>query len=71
VAALIADIAPKGGDEKVDYLDLSAFAEAWLADSKSPKWNEKADLAPILNTDGIINFLDFSVFAQYWLAGIR
>lgn len=71
VTALAADIAPKGGDDKVDYLDLSAFAEAWLADSQSPKWNEKADIAPILNTDGIINFLDFSVFSKYWLAGIR
>jgi predicted aspartyl protease len=71
VPAIIADIAPDDSDDKVDYLDLSAFNKAWLADSKFPNWNERADMAPCPNPDGIINFLDFAVFAQYWLADIR
>jgi len=71
VTSIIADIAPDGGDDKVDFLDLSAFAQAWLSDSQSPNWNERADLAPNANPDGIINFLDLAVLMQYWLTGIR
>ncbi len=71
VTTIIADIAPDGGDDKVDFLDLSAFAQAWLSDSQSPNWNERADLAPNANPDGIINFLDLAVLMQYWLTGIR
>jgi predicted aspartyl protease len=71
VTTIIADIAPDGGDDKVNFLDLSAFAQAWLADSRSANWNERADLAPNANPDGIINFLDLAVFMQYWLTGIR
>ncbi len=71
VTDIIADIAPQGGDNKVNYLDLSAFAKAWLSVSQSPNWNEKADMTLNTNPDGIINFLDFAILAQYWLAGIR
>jgi len=71
VTNIIADIAPGDGDDKVDYLDLSAFAQAWLADSQSTNWNIRADIAPESNPDGIINFLDFAVFAQHWVASIR
>jgi hypothetical protein len=69
VVDIIADIAPGDGDDKVDYLDLSALADAWLADSQSPNWNMRADIAPQLNPDGIITFLDFAVFANHWLEG--
>jgi hypothetical protein len=71
VAALIADIAPDGGDGKVGFKDLSAFAKAWLAGPYSLSWNEKADIAPFQNPDGAINSLDLAVLAQYWLVGIR
>ena len=32
------DIAPTGGDGKVDILDLAALANAWLANPLSPNW---------------------------------
>jgi predicted aspartyl protease len=69
VTSIIADIAPGDGDDKVDYLDLSAFAQAWLADSQSTNWNIRADIAPEPNPDGIIDFSDFAVFAKHWLKG--
>jgi len=71
VTALIADIAPEGGDGKINFLDLSAFAQAWLSNPQSPNWNERADLAPVPNANGIIDLLDFAVFAQYWLTGYQ
>jgi predicted aspartyl protease len=57
------DIAPVGGDGSVDWLDLTALAQAWLATPESPNWYTPADLA----ADGIIDFLDFAVMAQNWL----
>ena len=67
---IIADIAPEGGDGKVNYLDLQAFIAAWLSEGTmppSPNWNPKADLAPVSAPDKIVNFLDFAVFAEHWL----
>jgi hypothetical protein len=57
-----ADIAPPGGDGKVDYLDLAEFAKAYLAIPTLPNWNSKADLV----SDAEINLLDFAVLGQYW-----
>lgn len=57
-----ADIAPLGGDDKVDFLDLDDFAKAWLAIPTSPNWNSKADMV----SDAKINFYDFAAFAEYW-----
>lgn len=56
----------------VDYTDLAAFADAWLAtfDPRSDNWNLNADLAPPQNPDGIINFLDFAIPAGHWLESI-
>ena len=48
------------GDWVVDWLDVAALADAWLATPASPNWNARADLVG----DGIINFLDFAVLAQ-------
>ena len=50
------------GDGVVDWLDVTALANAWLATPASPNWNDRADLVG----DGIINFLDFAVLTQNW-----
>ncbi|RKY06881.1 MAG: hypothetical protein DRP65_11155 [Planctomycetota bacterium] len=68
---IIADIAPEGGDHKVNLLDLLAFAHAWLATEGSGNWNPACDLAPQPIPDGKINGLDFSVLAQHWLEGVQ
>jgi predicted aspartyl protease len=56
------DIAPGDGDGVVDWLDLDALAEAWLATPASPNWNARADFV----NDSIIDFRDFAVLAQNW-----
>jgi predicted aspartyl protease len=66
---LIADIAPPGGDGKVDYLDLAELISHWLETSISPDWNPECDLAPPSSPDGMVNFLDFAVLAEHWLEG--
>jgi len=60
---LMGDIAPTDGDGVVDYLDLAALADAWLATPVSPNWNSRADLFG----DAIVNFRDFAILAQNWL----
>lgn len=50
------------GDGVIDWLDIGAFADAWLATTRTPNWNARADMV----SDGIINFRDFAVFAQNW-----
>jgi predicted aspartyl protease len=50
------------GDGIIDWADIQAMGEAWLAIPASPNWDAKADLKP----DEIINFLDFAVLAQNW-----
>ncbi len=64
---LIADIAPEGGDDIVDFLDFEAFAKAWHSTTTSPNWNPAADLAPPHNPDGIKNTLDLLIFFDNWL----
>jgi hypothetical protein len=59
---IIADIAPAGGDGKVDSLDLTEFVKAWLATPISLNWNSQADMV----SDATIDFLDFAVFAGHW-----
>ena len=59
---LVGDIAPIGGDGSVDFLDIAAFAQAWLAKPTSPNWNSGADLFG----DAIVNFLDFAILAEHW-----
>lgn len=72
---IIADIAPEGGDGVVDFLDLEAFAQAWLATSTppppSPNWNPECDMAPVSNPDGKVDFLDFAVLAEHWLESVE
>jgi predicted aspartyl protease len=65
---IIADIAPRGGDGVVDFLDLAVFVDAWPAtkEPRSPNWNPKCDMAPISNPDGVVDFRDFAVLAGYW-----
>jgi len=62
ISRLIGDIAPGGGDGLVDWLDLVAFANAWLANPLSANWNSRADMVG----DAIINFRDFAILAQNW-----
>ena len=66
-AHLTGDIAPDAGDGVVDFLDLAALTEAWLATPTSSNWNIKANLAPRYSPDSIIDFLDFVVLAEHWL----
>ena len=66
-ARLVGDIAPGTGDGKVNFIDLAAIAEAWLATPNSSNWNIKANLAPRFSPDSIIDFQDFTVFAGNWL----
>ncbi|MDD5064920.1 MAG: aspartyl protease family protein [Phycisphaerae bacterium] len=68
---LIADIAPPGGDHKVDFLDLAELASHWLQTPSSPDWNSQCDLAPTSSPDGIVNFLDFAVLANHWLESVE
>jgi len=65
---IIADISPRGGDGAVDFSDLAAFVNAWLAtkEPRSPNWNPKCDIAPVSNPDGRVDLLDFAVLAQHW-----
>ena len=67
---VVGDIAPAGGDEKVDYLDLAELAAHWLETSSSQGWNPLCDLAPWGNPDGVVNFLDFAVMAEHWFEGV-
>ena len=62
ITSIIGDIAPIGGDGKVDYLDLEEFARAWLAIPTSSNWNSKADIYG----DAKVNFFDFAVLADHW-----
>jgi hypothetical protein len=68
---LVADIAPPGGDHKVDFLDLAELVSHWLETSSSPNWSPQCDLAPTSSPDGIINFLDFAVLANHWLESVQ
>jgi predicted aspartyl protease len=68
---IIADIAPQGGDGRVDYLDLAELVSHWLETSISPNWNPECDLAPPSSPDGMVNFLDFAVLAEHWLEGVN
>jgi hypothetical protein len=65
VCRLVGDIAPDSGDCTVDFFDIAAIAEAWLATPQSSNWNPRADLAPPA-PDDLINFLDFAVLAEHW-----
>jgi predicted aspartyl protease len=60
------DIAPAQGDGTVDYLDLAAFAAAWLSSSGTAGWDPRADLAPRQLPDGVVDGIDFGVFAAHW-----
>ncbi|MFC1677548.1 hypothetical protein ACFL3G_10870 [Planctomycetota bacterium] len=65
----VADIAPAGGDDVVDHLDLAALVDAWLATAQpqSPNWNPNCDIAPYYKPDGRVNLLDFAMLTKYWL----
>jgi len=61
----IADIAPTGGDGKVDGLDLGRLCAAWLSQPGQGPWDELADIAPE-GGDDVINFKDFATLAASW-----
>ena len=60
ISRLAGDI---NGDGVINWLDIGAFADAWLTTTGAPNWNARADMV----SDGIINFPDFAVLAQNWL----
>jgi hypothetical protein len=59
ISQLTGDI---NGDGVIDWLDIDAFADAWLAATGAVNWTARADMV----SDGIINFLDFAALAQNW-----
>jgi hypothetical protein len=65
IGIISGDIAPEGGDGKVDILDLSVLTQAWLSTTGSPGWDELCDIV----VDGSIDLKDFAVMAQHWLEG--
>jgi hypothetical protein len=65
LAANRGDIAPSGGDGKVDGKDMEAVCAAWLSQVGAANWNAATDIAPA-GGDGIINFGDFAVVAANW-----
>jgi hypothetical protein len=68
---LVGDIAPAGGDGRVDLKDFAVLAEAWMTTPGDEKWNEKCDLAPLAQPDGIVDIPDIALFADHWLGGTR
>jgi predicted aspartyl protease len=61
----LGDIAPAGGDGKVNMLDLATLCAAWLSKPGDANWNAAADIAPA-DGDAIVNFRDFAVVAADW-----
>lgn len=60
---LTGDIAPEGGDGKVDMLDVAAFSSSWLSQSGQSGWNSAADLAG----SGQVDLADLNLLAEQWL----
>jgi len=71
IPPVIGDVAPEGGDHKVNILDLLAFAQAWLATEGTGNWNPACDLAPQSIPDGTVDGLDFGVLAEHWLENVQ
>jgi len=66
---IIGDIAPSGGDGKVNMLDLTTLLFSWMATPISERWNPDCDLAPVNAPDGKIDLLDFDILLSHWLEG--
>jgi len=64
--SIIGDIAPEGGDGKVNFLDLAEFANHWLETQSSPNWNPQCDMSPQPVPDGKVDFSDYAVLTQHW-----
>ena len=62
-----ADMAPDGGDGRVDLQDWSHLAKAWLSSPGQPEWDDKCDLYPEAGSD-IINEMDLMVLSEQWLS---
>ncbi|MCF7956623.1 MAG: metallophosphoesterase [Phycisphaerae bacterium] len=53
-------------DGKVNNLDFSIFASAWLSDAApTANWNPECDIS--LPKDNVINLLDLNIICQDWL----
>ena len=66
VMSLTADMAPAGGDGKVDLTDWAHLANAWMSSTGQAGWDADCDIAPE-TPDGQINELDLSEFSGQWL----
>ncbi len=65
---LIGDIAPADSpDGMINFLDITALANAWLSSPEDNNWYDKADIAPIPYHDQMVDFQDFSIMAKSWL----
>jgi hypothetical protein len=51
------------GDGVLDFTDLTAFANSWIAYYNGQPWNHIADL----NGDGKLDFTDLTLFATAWI----
>jgi hypothetical protein len=50
----------------MNFVDYSAFANAWLSTPVDANWNPLCDLKP----DNIIDSLDLQILTEYWLNGL-
>ena len=55
-------------DQKVDGLDLTIFAGAWLTADGQPGWDPACDIAD--SPKGFIDIEDFAVMAGNWFVGV-
>ncbi|MHC5159207.1 MAG: hypothetical protein ACYSN8_04125, partial [Planctomycetota bacterium] len=66
VETMSADMAPEGGDGKVDLADWAHLTNAWMSSTGQADWDADCDIAPE-TPDGQINELDLTEFAGQWL----
>ena len=67
---IIADVAPTGGDNTVNELDLLAMGRSWLTTETDHNFNPGCDIAPQGSPDGIINYQDFALLYLHWLESV-
>lgn len=65
ITSIVADIAPDPRDKKVNLVDYSAFAAAWMTSDAT------ADIAPLGAPDGMVDIKDLLVLIDYWLTDIN
>ena len=60
---VVANFADFNSDRRVDFFDLSKFAENWQANCSEPNWCEGTDL----DRSGVVDFADLLELCSNWL----